>query len=269
LKAISLDIYKKTEQESRKVETAQQVHIFSKNFSFLSLYSFMYCIMILVLIGFEFDLHAFPYSHALFCFNCFSVVSLVLLLGHDELLRYTSLGDRLSRWIEKVLRPDYYKIVWLFMLSVIVIVGIYWIMFPNAVENNKKIPPDYYDYFFINRIACLLIPAFHFVYYFIKVSILILLRTWGVSKQLKKIRLECENFAKTLETTFDAVENLTIQYDGKNIHHIAEDECQKDGKYYCMKHSQIVKQMNKGEKFGKCTECVKTDEITIWQMVLP
>lgn len=174
------------------IETAKKKNAVNNNFNYQCLFGALYCILILVLNGFEFDFKTPFQRQSLLLFNFISIIILLILFRGGK------------SWIFKKLTPSYNNVMLIFFVSVALAFPIFYLL-------QMWLPLTcYYDFSYVDIGVSILIPTWHFVYYSITSS----RRTKRQSNNFKEtsrlLKEECERFAGKMQAQFEAV-NLMIR----------------------------------------------------------
>ncbi len=154
----STELEQKINELEEEIRTIKSLGEIPKNFSFWSLFGAMYSILILILIGFEFQFHdtlSLSWGFLWFNISCIILISWLF-------LREKSVKKR----ILKKVNASYSTVAVIFLVCFIIGISVSTTLY---LINDKKIELSHHfnliDIYHINAFIAVGIPTYHFVYY--------------------------------------------------------------------------------------------------------
>jgi Mg2+ and Co2+ transporter CorA len=174
-----------------ELEHSIQQNSISENFNYLCLFGALYCILILLLNGFELDFSE-PINRELF--GLFNILSILILIWIFK--------DKKSNFFKKI-APSYNKVLIVFPICIFLVYPVFFYLQKWFPAINCQ-----YDFSWFNLGLSVLLPTGHFIYYSLKSSTKTKKQSKGLKQKSSELKLECEDFAKKIQTAFDTVNTM-------------------------------------------------------------
>lgn len=150
------------------------------NFNYLCCLGFLYAAFMLIVIGVAPNFEMCYVRNSLFILHILYVIVFSLL------------------FTDKWLKSGYLTVLYTFSTLIFVAYFTGWYFFNHYIDN----PMCTYNYDWINCIMCIVLPAFHFVYYFIQTITHTRKSVKAFTSRIDQLKVDCEAFANSMKESF-------------------------------------------------------------------
>jgi len=182
-RTFDLQLNQLEDRVAQKIETSG----ISKTFNYYCLFAGFYSFFLLIIFGFGFSWSNNRHSELLLIFNFISLLGVIFLF---------------DRWlIFKFFIPNYLKTIFISSATIFFLSILCWFY-------RNQIPVDSAGYFsmnfaYLNIFICLILPTFHFLYYFRKAFLSRREKGKEVTDEIKKFKVKCIEFSGVLKDKFE------------------------------------------------------------------
>ena len=163
------------------------------NFNYWCLFGCLYCILILLLNGFEFSLDS-PFNAE--CFFAFSTISSLSLLWFIK--------EKKRAFLKRHCYPSFNKTIICFFAPLILFpIIVSWLRSKYILSNNISQHLKYTDV-----ILAIILTTGHFFIYYVKSSLFSKKKAKNFKIQLNALEMECEKYGQEIENSFSVVNDL-------------------------------------------------------------
>lgn len=165
---------------SNRIQEISELGVITSRFNRFCLYAFLYCILMLLLIGFQFNFQNYQQRESFFVFNLLSVVSLVGVFKKNRI-------------------PPFTYMLLCFFITLLVGVLLYFI------SSKFSFLKCNYDFSIYNIWIGVVAPASHFVYYYFRTNLRTKNMSISINRDIRDLEFRNAAFAQEMTVTFKVV----------------------------------------------------------------